>query len=172
MRKILVIYYSLTGTTQALAEAIARACDAELVSIHALAQHRGVAGYIRSAVEAALHLNTPFQVAPHAPRNYDLVVVGTPIWFWNVSSPVRSYLKKNRRQFRQLAFFCTYGGSGQRKVLSDLASICEQTAVATLGVSDKEMAAGTYRESLAKFVAGLQRSNRWRGTRRRSQRIR
>jgi flavodoxin len=172
MRKILVIYYSRTGTTQALAEEIARACDAEWVAINAVAQHRGIAGYIRSAVEAALHLNTPIQVGQHAPRNYDLVVVGTPIWFWNVASPVRTYLKKNRRQFRQLAFFCTYGGSGQRKVLADLAAICEQTAVATWAVSDKEIATGTYRESLAKFVAGIQRSHRWRGTRRRSQRIR
>lgn len=44
------------------------------------------------------------------PSNYDLLIIGTPIWSSNLSAPVRTYITQNRGKFHNLAFFITAGG--------------------------------------------------------------
>ena len=41
--------------------------------------------------------------------------LGTPVWFWSLSSPVRSWLEANPLRGKRFAFFCTMGGSGARR---------------------------------------------------------
>lgn len=77
------------------------------------------------------------------------------MWFWNVSSPVRTYLNRHRRGIKRAAFFCTCGGSGQTKVLRDMAAIVDCPAVATLALTDDEIRGGIARKRIAEFAAGL-----------------
>lgn len=163
MTQILVLYYSRTGFTRTIARQVARACGADLEPIEDVTGRRGVSGYARSVFEAALHLDTPIRRAKYVPSDYDIVVIGTPIWFWNVASPVLAYIKRHRRQFRRVAFFCTYGGSGQAKVLCDLESLCGRPAVATLAVADRDVTGKQYHDRLSKFAAALKGSGRLRG---------
>lgn len=160
MTKILVLYYSRTGLTQTIAKQVARACNADLEAIEDVAGRDGATGYVRSALEAAMHLETPIGRATRVPGDYDIVVIGTPIWFWNVASPVRAYIQRHRRQFRRVAFFCTYGGSGSAKVLSDLEQLYGRPAVATLGIADADITGKRYHDRLAKFAAALRSSGR------------
>lgn len=170
MKKILVLYYSRTGFTRTIARQVARACNADLEPIEGVKGRTHAVGYVRSAIEAALHLDTPIRRAKHIPSDYDIVVIGTPIWFWNMASPVRTYVKRHRRQFKRVAFFCTYGGSGQGKVLSDLAALCGRPAVATMAVADAEVAAELYHDRLSKFASALKGSGRLRRRPRRVER--
>lgn len=160
MTKILVLYYSRTGLTQTIARQVARACNADLEAIEDVTGRDGATGYVRSALEAAMHREAPIRRATRVPGDYDIVVIGTPIWFWNVASPVRTYIQRHRRQFRRVAFFCTYGGSGQAKVLADLEQLCGRPAVATLAVVDADITGKRYHEQLAKFSAALRTSGR------------
>lgn len=160
MTKILVLYYSRTGFTRTIARQIAGACSADLEPIEDAAEPNHASSYVRSAIEAALHVATPIQPAQHVPSDYDIVVIGTPVWFRNVASPVRSYLRRNRRQFRRVAFFCSYDGSGQAKVLRDLESLCGRPAAATLAVADADVTGESYRDRLSKFTDALKDSDR------------
>ena len=170
MKKILVLYYSRTGFTRTIARQVARACNADLESIEVVKGRSHAVGYVRSAIEAALHLDTPIRRAKYIPSDYDIVAIGTPIWFWNVASPVRSYVKRHRRQFKRVAFFCTYGGSGQGKVLNDLASLCGRPAVASMAVADAKVTAELYHDQLSKFASALKGSGRLRRPPRRLER--
>ncbi|MDO8447759.1 MAG: flavodoxin [Rhodoferax sp.] len=164
MTKILVLYYSRTGFTRTIARQIAGACSADLEPIEDVTGRNHAGGYVRSAIEAALHVATPIRPAKHVPSDYDIVVIGTPIWCGNVASPVRSYLKRQRRQFHRVAFFCSYGGSGHAKVLRDLESLCGRPAVATLAVADADVTGESFRDRLSEFTDALKDSDRsyWR----------
>lgn len=155
MTKILVLYYSRTGLTRTIARQIANACGADLESIEDAGERSPARGYMRSAVEAALHVATPIRPARRVPSDYDVVVIGTPIWFRNVPGPVRSYLRRQRRQFRRVAFFCSHRGAGPAKVLRDLESLCGRPAVATLAVAGTEIAGQPYRDRLSEFTDAL-----------------
>lgn len=163
MIKILVLSYSRTGFTQAIAEEIARACGTDLELIEDVNQRGRASGFVRCAVEAVLHLQTAVCAARYMPDDYDIVVIGTPVWFWNVASPVRSYIKLHRSQFRRVAFFCSYGSSGHAKVLRDLESLCGRPSVATLAVADADVSGGFYRDRLSQFTAVLRGADRSRG---------
>jgi len=154
--RILVVYYSRTGFTRTVGREIAKQCGADLESIKDLtARHHGI-GYARSMIDALFHLRTTTRRIKHAPADYDLVVIGTPIWCWSVSSPVRTYIEAHRGEFRRVALFCTCGGSGQARVLQELAVLTGMTPIATLAMTDDEIRNRRQQQRLQAFVAELQ----------------
>lgn len=163
MKKILVVYYSRSGSTQRIAQQIADASGADLERIVDRTPRDNAKGYLRSAIEAALHLKTDIQPITHSPDDYDLVVIGTPIWFWNMSSPVRTFITEYRHQFRWAAFFCTYGGSGQVKVLEDLTRLAGRPVLATLAVTDQTVKSDHFRRPLARLVSQIKNTPLLRG---------
>ena len=155
MKRILVVYYSRSGHTAFVAEQIARRCRADLVCIHDPTDRRGAVGYLRSAWEALLDTRPLIELDLCRPQDYDLVMVGTPVWFWNMSSPVRSFLHRYGRRCAQIALFCTYGGSGQAKVLQDMQALCGKPPVAQLALSAGRVDQKTYLRRLQIFADRL-----------------
>ncbi len=89
------------------------------------------------------------------PKDYDLVVVGTPIWNASVSSPVRTYLAANHGRIPRVAFFCTHGGSGSARVLRQMSEICAQPPVATLVLRTDEVRRGAIAAQVRAFASAL-----------------
>lgn len=150
--KTLLVYFLRTGNTAALAEGIASGCGADLEPIKEFGKRQGIAGYVRSLWQAATHKETLIAPGTHAPKSYDLVILGTPVWGWNMSSPVRSYIRNNCGQVRNLALFCTYGGSGESAVFSDMQKLCGSEVIATLAVKTAELQGKQHRARLEHFI--------------------
>jgi flavodoxin len=88
--RILVVYYSRSGSTRKIAEALSAALTCDLEEIVENKSRAGFFGYMRSLVEARQKRPSVIEPAKRDPSSYDLVVVGTPVWGWPVSSPVRA----------------------------------------------------------------------------------
>lgn len=155
MSKILVVFYSRTGRTKAIGQQIAAACGSPMELISDKTDRSGLLGYIRSALQAFAHAESVIRHTKCKPSNFDIVVIGSPIWFWNIASPVRAYIRRNRKNFKKVAFFCTCGGSGQAKVLRDMARLCGQQPISTLSVTVGEMQRQLHRNRLGQFALTL-----------------
>jgi len=154
--KILVAYYSRTGHTEQLAKAIAAACHGELERIlDARGDRGGVLGYLRSGWQAALGRAPAIRIASLDPADYDLVVLGSPVWNWSLSAPVRSYARLHADQFKRVAFFCTEGGSGERRLFAQLRRLCGQPPCAAMVVKEHEIGSRAYAHRLDRFIAKL-----------------
>ena len=77
------------------------------------------------------------------PASYDLVVVGTPVWAWSVSSPVRSYLAAYRGHLPDIAFFCTMGGRGSERAFEEMQAIAGKASRANYALTAREAASET-----------------------------
>ena len=44
------------------------------------------------------------------PQDYDLIVIGTPIWAWSPTPAVRTYIQKNNLAGKKVALFYTSDG--------------------------------------------------------------
>jgi flavodoxin len=157
MEKVLIVYFSRTGFTRKVAEQIQARCGGKLESIEDVRSRAGFFGYFRSAREAMKQ--TPAEIRPgvgHA-GDFDLVILGTPVWAGHMSSPMRAYLGAHKAEFKQVAFFCTLGGSGATKALAEMAALCERKPVATLAVRDAEINRGIYGGALDEFAAAIHR---------------
>jgi hypothetical protein len=80
-----------------------------------------------------------------------LVVIGTPVWAWSVSSPVRAYLTANKDRLPEVAFFCTLGGKGSETAFAQMQSIVGKPPRATCAITGREV----YGPQLATFAAAL-----------------
>lgn len=159
MVKSLVVYHSRTGYTRRVAQALARRLDAELEEIRIVQPMGGWPGYLMCAIEAIAGLAPALQPSAKSPAGYSLVVVGTPIWFWSLASPVRSWLEKNPLQGQRVAFFCTMGSSGANCAFSTMSKLAGAPPVATLSLSDRETDAGATGK-IDSFVRALQPARR------------
>lgn len=158
MNKILLVYYSRTGFTRRVAHEIAQKCQCDVEELMDVHDRSGICGYVRSLAEAFTKLRADYRSTAQHTRQYDLVVIGTPVWMWNLSSPIRSYIEQNRERFKAVAFFCTYGGSGAEGVLAEMEKLCGKKPRATLHLRDDEITGHRYLERLDAFVQQLRGS--------------
>jgi flavodoxin len=154
---VLVVYFSRTGHARTLAEGIARALGADLEEIRDPTDRSGVAGYLRSGLEAILGVSAEIHRPRHDPARYDAVIVGGPVWNASVSTPVRTYLWLERDRLPALACFASFGGVGAERALAQMEAIARKRPVATLAVREIETAAGVPRERIKAFAAAVLR---------------
>jgi flavodoxin len=154
--KTLVVYFSRSGHTEQVAREIAKQCRADIDRIRDAAGDRGGCwGYLRSGWQSICGATPPIQRPGKNPADYELVVIGTPVWNWGLAAPVRSYASQHAEQFRQVAFFCTEGGSGELRAFDELQRICGKAPRATLAVKEPELDPPRHAQPLRRFVAQL-----------------
>jgi len=69
------------------------------------------------------------------PSIYDLIIVGTPVWAWSVSSPVRAYLLANKPRLPSVAFFCTLGGAGADRAFGQMQELAGKRPIGCLSLT-------------------------------------
>lgn len=158
MKKILLAYYSRTGTTRDLAEYIASLCPCDVEEIKDLRDRQGILGVLRSGWQGWLKRPAPIQKVSHRVLDYDLVIIGTPVWVSNPAAPIRRYLLDNRTRFNRVAFFCTLGGSGGDKALDEMGRVAGRTPIATLAITQGQVESNRYRDNAQDFADLIARS--------------
>ena len=156
--RVLVVFHSRTGTTRRVAGAIADSLVADTEEIQDLKKRAGLFGYLGAGRDGFRRRLTPIGETEKDPAEYDLVIVGSPIWAGRMSSPVRSYLDRHCGRFAAIGFFCTCGGKYNEEALfADMAEVSGATPRAVLAVTDAEEAKGQEWEKVRSFeeaVAG------------------
>lgn len=109
MAKILCIYYSRTGHTEKLMQEVAQALDCELVKLEDEVRRSGPAGWILCGLHAVSRKVPPIKPL-HTKRplkDYDLVIIGTPVWAGRCSAPVRSFLLQYGEKLKRVGYLIT-----------------------------------------------------------------
>jgi hypothetical protein len=140
-----------------MAEALAKALQADIEPIIDRKNRSGIFGYLRSVAESLQKRGAAVEPMKTDPRSYDLVVIGTPIWAWSVSSPVRSYLAANRGRLPDVAFFCTMGSRGGARAFEEMQAIAGKAPRAGCAVTAREAASEAYGTHIAQFMEQLKR---------------
>jgi flavodoxin len=153
--KILVVYYSRTGTTKKVGEEIAKKLGADVEEIIDTVDRNGPKGWLYAGRDAMKKRLTKLKKPKLNPADYDLVIVGTPIWAWNVSAPVRTYLTAFKRKFKKVAFFCTMGSQGAENAFKEMGEVIDKKPVATISLTTKEVVGENYLDEVEAFVATL-----------------
>ncbi len=133
--RMLVVSYSMSGHTAALAERLARDLSAERDLIRETRPRQGLSGVLRALVDAAFKRPAIILAPAQDPADYQMLVLGGPVWAGRMATPVRAYATEHGPRARQVAFFCTMGGRGAETAFADLQSLCGKTPVATLAES-------------------------------------
>ena len=153
--RTLVAYYSRSGNTRRVAEAIATALGADLEPIVDRADRGGILGYLRAGRDAYRRRTTRIDPPRLDPTGYDLVVVGTPVWASSVTPAVRTWLAEYRGRVPNVALFLTHGGSGRERVFAQMTELCGHFPLAALGLRVDELRSGVWESRVRDFAAEI-----------------
>lgn len=160
--KTLVTFYSRTGTTKKVAMAIAAILKCDVEEIFDVKNRGGISGYFRSGKEAMMKRFAEIKKIEKDPSDYDIVIIGTPVWFSTMSSPIRTYISENKEKFsakggsasggKKVAFFCTLHATGSEKTFKDMKNLCGKKPISLLMVKASEIAKEKYLSKIQEFA--------------------
>jgi len=114
--KVLVVYYSLSGNTRSIAEMIREKTGGDVFEIETVKSYP--ADYSECTKEAKRELQSEdlpaLRKSLPGMSSYDLILVGSPVWWYTVSTPVMQFLTQADFAGKKVSAFCTHeGGAGK-----------------------------------------------------------
>jgi len=101
--KTLVIYYTRTGNAKFLAETIVAELGADIEEVIDLKKRQGTFGWLSAGRDATGGKETEIDPTKRTPTDYDLIIIGQPVWAGNPTPAIRTYLKKNDLSGKKVA---------------------------------------------------------------------
>jgi len=130
--RTLVVYYSQTGNTRAVAERIRDLSGGDLVELVPVDPYPD--DYSATTQQAKRELQSgykpPLQTKVENVGAYDIICVGSPNWWSTVAGPVKTFLSDYDLSGKTLAPFITHGGGGAGRSVADIKKWCPRASVA------------------------------------------
>ena len=120
--KMLVLYYSQTSNTKAVAQEIAKKLSADMEEMVAVQPYDGdfQATIERSMQEREQGITPEIQPLKSDITQYDVIFLGYPIWFGTYAPPVITWLNQVDLSGKKIVPFCTFGSGGLESSVKDL----------------------------------------------------
>lgn len=154
----LVIYYSRTGTTAALATAIAKRMNADVERITDTFKRDGPVGFVRSLYDAVKRRGSTLNPLGVDPTQYRLVLIGTPDWGVSMAAPVRTFLTSYAGRLPRVAFFLTDGTSDHAAVFREMGTLVGAEPIASVGIPHDDVVANRYDAQVTTFVSAIEKA--------------
>jgi flavodoxin len=153
--KKLVVFYSRTGTTKKLAGELAKKIKADVDEVIDEKDRSGAIGWLASGRDAGRRAVTKIKYNKD-PGKYELILIGTPIWSWNMAPAVRTYIGENKDKLKKkkVGFFCTMGGNNSKNTFKEMQEACGKKGCC-LDVRAGEIGKGEHLGKLKSFVEDL-----------------
>jgi flavodoxin len=156
--KVLIVYYSQSGNTEALAEQIQAKFGGEM---HPIALATPYPAGERETIEIAGQQREAGSLPELAATvanfdEYDIVFLGTPIWFGTASLPMLSFVGAHDFTGKTVIPFYTCGGGDAGTYVADITPHLEGAAILeAFGNNRAERAAGTHTAKVAAHLEQL-----------------
>lgn len=130
--KVLVAYYSHSGNTEKIANAIQTITGGTIFKIEPLVAYP--TSYNVVVEQAKNEINKGYM--PELKNNinnleeFDIVYLGTPNWWSTIAPPVAKFLLENDLSGKIIAPFCTHGGGGLSGIQREIKKACSDTTIA------------------------------------------
>lgn len=103
----LIIYYSRTGKTKLISETLHKHIKTDILALEDPQDRSGWWGYIKSSIEAFRHKHAPIEPEHPEISPYSLIIIASPIWSWNLCTPVHTLFEKNRFDGKKMILITT-----------------------------------------------------------------
>ena len=157
--KTLVVYFSASGSTKAVAETIADELDADIFELVPTQPYSSddlnwtVSGsrVNREHDDESLRDIALTQTTPANWDDYDTVLIGYPIWWGIAAWPVNNFVKNNDFTGKTVIPFCTSSSSG----LGQSGDLLENMANGGTWQSGQRFSSGASSSTVREWAAGL-----------------
>lgn len=125
-KKILIAYYSRSGNTKSVAEKIQTVTGGDLFEIKTKKEYpKSYDEIVNQAKIEKVQDIRPELVNNGNIKDYDIIFVGTPVWWYTMASPIKTFLSVHNFEGKIIVPFCTHGGGGASSTYSDMKNIAK-----------------------------------------------
>lgn len=132
-KNALVLYYSWSDAlnTKRLAECIAKEHGAVIERLVPEKPYSRKYNEVLKESRAELKENKvrPVKALKNDLKNFDVIFIGSPIWFGTYAPPVRSFMQQHDFSGKKLYFFCTHGKGGPGVFFKDMAKLTPKAVI-------------------------------------------
>ena len=143
-QKVLVLYYSETGTTKTVAQEIQRQLGADIEAVEVAEPY---SGNFQETIQRGQKEMQSGQMPALKPLSkniddYDVIFLGYPIWFGTYANPIATLIKEHDFAGKTVVPFCSFGSGGLNTSADALAkALPKAKIVAGYGVRTARIAA-------------------------------
>ena len=124
MKKIAIVYYSMSGNTEYVAKQISNNIDVDLIKIIPKKEYpsSGLKKFLWGGKSAVMGETPKLEAYTFDANKYDYIVFGTPVWASSFVPPIRTFIKENKDilKNKKIAVFVCYSGGGVQKAIERL----------------------------------------------------
>ena len=136
MSKVLVAYFSASGTTEKVARNLAQAANAALYEIRpAVPYTKADLNWMDKKSRSTVEMNDKSSRPALSDQNanvadYDTILLGFPIWWYVAPTIINSFLESYDFSGKKIVLFATSGGSGFGQTVAGLkGSVAADTTI-------------------------------------------
>ncbi len=120
-KKILTVYYSHNGNTKNVAQNINYIVGGDIKEIELVENYPNNIFTMSLLIRKQIKDGYLPQIKDIDISNYDIIFVGSPIWNFSMSLPMKAFLKNNNFENKTLIPFFTYSGvAKKRKIVEEI----------------------------------------------------
>ena len=117
-KKILTVYYSNVGNTKHVAQNVNSIIGGDIKEIQLIEKYPDNIFEMSKLVRKQMKDDYLPKIEDIDISSYDIVFVGSPIWNFSVSLPIKAFLKDNDFENKTIIPFFTYsGGANKKKII-------------------------------------------------------
>lgn len=158
MKRILIAYFSASGTTARVAKNLAEAAGADLYEIKPQIPYtRADLDWMNKNSRSSVEMNDKSFRPPLADKNanidaYDTILLGFPIWWYVAPTIINTFLESYDFTGKTIILFATSGGSGFG---GTVAGLKDSVSPGTVIREGKLLNGNPSRDSLKRWVESL-----------------
>lgn len=156
MGKVLVVTYSLTGTSRRLAQQLCSQQGWPMGEIREAGLRKGLPGIWRCLMDSWFKRTPEIAYAGPPPIAFDSVVLISPIWAYSLAGPMRSFVSSRQKQLPDVAVISVMGGSGAHRAEAEVAERLGRPLMLSTAFTQKEVQTNHCSERLRTFASALE----------------
>lgn len=155
--KVLVAYFSATGTTEGVAEKIANGLNADIYEIVPEEPYTDAdLDYHDNNSRTTIEMNDPnarpaISGSVENMEQYDIVFIGYPIWWGEAPRIISTFMENYDFSGKTIVPFCTSGGSGMGSSATNLEGLTSDAQ----WLSGKRLSGSDSQDTVMEWVNGL-----------------
>jgi len=129
-KKIMIAYYSHSGHTKSLAKIIQSQTGGDMFEIQPQKAYTNDYNKLTEIAQNEQKTGKMPELTDNGDvSSYDVIFVGTPVWWGTMSNPVKKFLTVNNFEGKTVIPFCTHGGGGAAATFSDIQKLLPKSKV-------------------------------------------
>lgn len=129
-KKVLIAYYSYSGNTKRVAEKIQQLTNGDIFEIvPKKAYPNNYNDVVNLAKDEKQKDIKPELTDNGNVKDYDIIFLGTPVWWYTMASPVKTFISNNDFSGKTIVPFCTHGGGGASSTYIDMQKLAKGAKV-------------------------------------------